>query len=235
MNQAELREWASKKRAGLILKHATPGTMVRYAGADYEVAHQKQFPHGRMVGIYDEPPGKHVDYINPRSLTIPPPFSARGGGELWGLIRQWEAEAAELAKDAEDAADGNRPQTEEWKWFAADIVAVKAGQLRRVLSEPRTKSVVEGDERAVAPGEAEALIRLFERRAAANWNLSDRFKDSLSKEEVERLRISAAIYEVCIRETKKVFGLLEPKPDSEVSDSERSGRRNVKDQRTPGA
>ena len=71
MNQAELREWASKKRAGLILKHATPGTMVRYAGADYEVAHQKQFPHGRMVGIYDEPPGKHVDYINPRSLTIP--------------------------------------------------------------------------------------------------------------------------------------------------------------------
>lgn len=37
----------------------------------YEVAEIKKFPHGWMVGIYDEPPGKHVDYWNPSSLTKP--------------------------------------------------------------------------------------------------------------------------------------------------------------------
>lgn len=48
-----------------------PGDRVRI-GSDseysYEVACIKRFPHGMMVGIYDEPPGKHVDYWNPTSL-----------------------------------------------------------------------------------------------------------------------------------------------------------------------
>ena len=67
----ELKEWAREQIANLVLKRATPGSMVIYAGKEYEVAHQKEFPHGVMVGIYDEPPGKHVDYVNPRNLTIP--------------------------------------------------------------------------------------------------------------------------------------------------------------------
>lgn len=34
----------------------------------YEVACIKRFPHGIMIGIYDEPPGKHVDFWNPGSV-----------------------------------------------------------------------------------------------------------------------------------------------------------------------
>jgi hypothetical protein len=67
----ELEAKVSKLRADCVLKFATPGAMVNYAGSLYEVAHQKEFPHGTMVGIYDEPPGDHVDYINPRNLTVP--------------------------------------------------------------------------------------------------------------------------------------------------------------------
>lgn len=37
---------------------------------DYEVAEIRQFPHGPMVGIYDEPPGDHVDFWNRSSLTL---------------------------------------------------------------------------------------------------------------------------------------------------------------------
>ena len=67
----ELKEWAFKNRAKCVLKFSTPGAMVKYGGTEYEVAHQKQFPHGVMVGIYDEPPSNHIDYINPRNLTVP--------------------------------------------------------------------------------------------------------------------------------------------------------------------
>lgn len=35
----------------------------------YEVAGVKKFPHGWLVGIYDEPPGKHVDYWTPGALN----------------------------------------------------------------------------------------------------------------------------------------------------------------------
>lgn len=54
-----------------MLKAAQPGRLVKYGNAEYEVAHQRDFPHGRMVGIFDEPPSRHVDYINPRNLTVP--------------------------------------------------------------------------------------------------------------------------------------------------------------------
>ena len=37
---------------------------------DYEVAEIKMYPHGPMIGIYDEPPSKHVDFWNPSSLTL---------------------------------------------------------------------------------------------------------------------------------------------------------------------
>lgn len=49
-----------------------PGVLVRIGkgGYSYMVAEVKQFPHGKMIGIYDEPPSKHIDYWNPESLTI---------------------------------------------------------------------------------------------------------------------------------------------------------------------
>jgi len=66
-----LLDWARRKRAECVLKAAQPGRKVKYGNAEYEVAHQRDFPHGRMVGIFDEPPSRHVDYINPRNLTVP--------------------------------------------------------------------------------------------------------------------------------------------------------------------
>ena len=37
---------------------------------EYEVAEISRFPHGFMVGIYDEPPSKHLDFWNASSLTL---------------------------------------------------------------------------------------------------------------------------------------------------------------------
>lgn len=48
------------------------GDAVDYAGIVFLVADVKQFPHGPMVGIYDEPPGKHVDYVKPESVMVFP-------------------------------------------------------------------------------------------------------------------------------------------------------------------
>lgn len=45
-----------------------PGDSVQFGGDIYEVAELKKFPHGWMVGIYDEPPSRHIDYLNPKSL-----------------------------------------------------------------------------------------------------------------------------------------------------------------------
>jgi hypothetical protein len=67
MTTEELENWACEKRADIVLKLAKPGVMVKYAGSLYEVARTER----GMVGIYDEPPSKHVDFINPRNLTIP--------------------------------------------------------------------------------------------------------------------------------------------------------------------
>lgn len=68
MTTEELKRWASKKRAECVLKHATPGTLVEYGKHLYEVAGVDE---RGMVVIYDEPPSKHVDMVNPRNLTIP--------------------------------------------------------------------------------------------------------------------------------------------------------------------
>ena len=40
--------------------------------AGYEVAEIKKFPHGYMVGIYDEPPSKHIDWWNLSSVKKTP-------------------------------------------------------------------------------------------------------------------------------------------------------------------
>lgn len=43
----------------------------------YEVAEIKEFPHGTMIGIYDEPPSKHVDYLHPSSVRKATPKKKR--------------------------------------------------------------------------------------------------------------------------------------------------------------
>lgn len=64
---SDLKEWAGKKRAECVLKHVKSGMTVIYGGAEYLVARVEN----GMVVIYDEPPTLHVDYINPRNITIP--------------------------------------------------------------------------------------------------------------------------------------------------------------------
>lgn len=49
------------------------GDTVFFAGGLYEVANILQFPHGKMVGIYDEPPSEHIDYLSASRLTATRP------------------------------------------------------------------------------------------------------------------------------------------------------------------
>ena len=44
------------------------GDEVIFANHIYTVAKIKQFPHGIMVGIYDESKSNHVDYIQPKTI-----------------------------------------------------------------------------------------------------------------------------------------------------------------------
>ena len=54
---------------------------IYYAGQFYEVAEIKVFPHGKMIGIFDEPPSKHIDYLNPENVSeVYPCFACQGGG-----------------------------------------------------------------------------------------------------------------------------------------------------------
>lgn len=57
------------------------GDLIYYAGARYEIAEIKPFPHGDMIGIYDEPPSKHIDYLQKSNVkkTIDC-FDCQGGG-----------------------------------------------------------------------------------------------------------------------------------------------------------
>lgn len=60
------------------LKH---GDEVFYAGAYYLVAEIKKFPHGVMIGIYDELNSKHIDYLQPHSVNeVIPCHACQGGG-----------------------------------------------------------------------------------------------------------------------------------------------------------
>ena len=57
---------------------------VFFAGSYYEFAELKEYPHGLMVGIYDEKPkNNHIDYISPeRLLKVYPCSRCQGGGCL---------------------------------------------------------------------------------------------------------------------------------------------------------
>jgi len=45
------------------------GDMVLFAGYFYEVAEVKDFPHGKMIGIFDEKKTGHIDYVSPSSVS----------------------------------------------------------------------------------------------------------------------------------------------------------------------
>lgn len=42
----------------------------KYSSFEYEVAEIKKFPHGKMIGIYDENNSLHIDYWNPDNLFL---------------------------------------------------------------------------------------------------------------------------------------------------------------------
>ena len=50
------------------IENIKAGDRIFYAGAFYEVAEIKEFPHGKMVGIFDDPKSNHIDFIKPESI-----------------------------------------------------------------------------------------------------------------------------------------------------------------------
>ena len=65
----------------MIKLNVNAGDTIFFAGAFYEVAEIKTSILGDMVGIYDEPPTKHIDYLNPDSVRIAYPcHTCQGGG-----------------------------------------------------------------------------------------------------------------------------------------------------------
>ena len=62
-------------------EQAKQGDEIYYAGRFYEIAEIKEFPHGKMIGIFDEPPSKHIDYLNPEVVSeVYPCYACQGGG-----------------------------------------------------------------------------------------------------------------------------------------------------------
>lgn len=63
------------------IEKAKQGNEIYYAGGFYEIAEIKEFPHGKMIGIFDEPPTKHIDYLNPEIVSeVYPCYACQGGG-----------------------------------------------------------------------------------------------------------------------------------------------------------
>ncbi len=57
------------------------GEEIYFAANYYVVAEIKEFPHGKMVGIYDELPSKHIDYLHASSVReVYPCNQCQGGG-----------------------------------------------------------------------------------------------------------------------------------------------------------
>lgn len=50
------------------MKEIIKGDIILYANNTYEVAYVKDFPHGKMIGIYDEKNSEHIDYLNPNNV-----------------------------------------------------------------------------------------------------------------------------------------------------------------------
>ncbi len=63
---------------GLELKE---GDEVYFAGGFYKVAEIKEFPHGIMIGIYDEYGTNHIDYLHPKDVRETYHcYACQGGG-----------------------------------------------------------------------------------------------------------------------------------------------------------
>ena len=63
------------------IKKAQKGNEIYHAGAIYEIAEVKDFPHGKMIGVFDQPSSKHIDYLNPQSVDeVYPCYACQGGG-----------------------------------------------------------------------------------------------------------------------------------------------------------
>lgn len=64
------------------IKQLNKGEEIFFAGAYYEFSELKEYPHGFMVGIYDEKPkNNHIDYIShEKVLKVYPCNRCQGGG-----------------------------------------------------------------------------------------------------------------------------------------------------------
>jgi hypothetical protein len=65
-----------------VAKGLKRGDEIFFAGSFYPVAEVKEFPHGIMVGVYDEQTHtNHIDWLNPSSLReVLPCYNCQGGG-----------------------------------------------------------------------------------------------------------------------------------------------------------
>jgi len=52
------------------IKTLSKGSLIFFAGYTYKFAEVKEFPHGVMIGIYDEHDTSHIDYLNPENCEI---------------------------------------------------------------------------------------------------------------------------------------------------------------------
>jgi len=56
------------------------GDQIFYAGSFYEVSDLSRIKYN-FVGIYDEPPSKHIDYLNVNNVSeVVPCHNCQGGG-----------------------------------------------------------------------------------------------------------------------------------------------------------
>ena len=63
------------------IENLKAGEEIFYAGSFYEVAEIAKFPHGKMIGIFDETKLNHIDYLNPSIVKeVYPCQACQGGG-----------------------------------------------------------------------------------------------------------------------------------------------------------
>jgi hypothetical protein len=148
----------------------------------YEVAELKQFPHGIMVGIYDEPPSKHIDYWN---IVYKSERKAAPRGEQWtpeyvaGLMARSPLESREAsllrgykaisaAHNAELAAE--RENVKEWQRRFEQASADSYAYAQQLLAaQAALKPLVE------------ALEKIAESDGIGGYDLADIAADALAK------------------------------------------------------
>ena len=74
---------------------------------EYEIAEIKRFPHGPMIGIYDEPPSKHVDFWSPKNLTLSNKKPMENCDQNQGRRASVSPEQIQALNDIRDALHGD--------------------------------------------------------------------------------------------------------------------------------